>query len=187
MTISEGVATRETGKLPSWLKGVNQVVMALQRLGFVVGSMRVLAVPGRRSGIYRSNSRFAPDSRWPPLHRGWAGRCGLGAQRSCRRSRHAPSRANRGACLPGRAPGRGSCPDPARVSPTDSAGRPVLHPALRSQRRPGTVRGFGENVPGLPCRAAITRVMGEYSLRSWCQGVRVSGCQGDRTNDPDTL
>jgi hypothetical protein len=29
---------------------------------------------------------------------------------------------------------------------------------------------------------------GDYSLRSWCQGVRVSGCQGDRENDsPDTL
>ena len=53
-TISEGVGTRETGRLPSWLKGVNRVVMALQRVGFVVGTMHVLAVPGRRSGVYRS-------------------------------------------------------------------------------------------------------------------------------------
>ena len=30
------------------------MVMALQRLGFVVGTMHVLAVPGRRSGVFRS-------------------------------------------------------------------------------------------------------------------------------------
>jgi hypothetical protein len=53
-TIPQGAGTRETGRLPSWLKGVNRVVMALQRLGFVVGTMHVLAVPGRRSGVYRS-------------------------------------------------------------------------------------------------------------------------------------
>ena len=53
-TIADGAGTRETGRLPSWLKGVNRVVMALQRLGFVVGTMHVLAVPGRRSGVFRS-------------------------------------------------------------------------------------------------------------------------------------
>jgi hypothetical protein len=53
-TISERTATQGTGRLPSWLKGFNRVVMALQRLGFVVGSMHVLAVPGRRSGVFRS-------------------------------------------------------------------------------------------------------------------------------------
>jgi hypothetical protein len=53
-TISERTAARQTGKLPSWLKGLNRVVMALQRLGFVVGTMHVLAVPGRRSGVFRS-------------------------------------------------------------------------------------------------------------------------------------
>jgi hypothetical protein len=53
-TMTDGAGTRETGRPPSWLKGVNRVVMALQRLGFVVGTMHVLAVPGRRSGVYRS-------------------------------------------------------------------------------------------------------------------------------------
>jgi hypothetical protein len=53
-TMSEGVASREAGTLPSWLKGVNRVIMALQHLGFVVGTMHVLAVPGRRSGVFRS-------------------------------------------------------------------------------------------------------------------------------------
>ena len=53
-TFSEGVGTREQGRLPSWLKGFNRVIMALQRLGFVVGTMHVLAVPGRRSGVFRT-------------------------------------------------------------------------------------------------------------------------------------
>jgi len=54
MVISQGTATREAGRLPSWLKGFNRVITALQRLGFVVGSMYVLTVPGRRSGVLRS-------------------------------------------------------------------------------------------------------------------------------------
>ena len=53
-TMTDGAGTREAGRLPSWLKGVNRVVIALQRLGFVVGTMHVLAVPGRRSGVFRS-------------------------------------------------------------------------------------------------------------------------------------
>jgi hypothetical protein len=53
-TIAEGAATREVGRLPSWLKGVNRVIVALQRAGLVVGSMHVLTVPGRRSGDLHS-------------------------------------------------------------------------------------------------------------------------------------
>jgi hypothetical protein len=53
-TISEGVATRKIGRLPSWLKGFNRVIMALQRLGLVVGTMHVLSVPGRQSGVLQS-------------------------------------------------------------------------------------------------------------------------------------
>src|SRR5687768_11146844 len=52
--MSERTVMREAGKLPSWLKGFNRVIMAMQRLGFVVGTMHVLAVPGRRSGVFRS-------------------------------------------------------------------------------------------------------------------------------------
>src|SRR5215213_10216253 len=54
VAIFQETATRETGRLPSWLKGLNRVITALQRLGFVVGSMYVLTVPGRRSGVSRS-------------------------------------------------------------------------------------------------------------------------------------
>lgn len=53
-TVPERIKMRETGALPSWIKSVNRVIIMLQRLGFVVGSMHVLAVPGRRSGVLRS-------------------------------------------------------------------------------------------------------------------------------------
>src|SRR5438067_4758705 len=42
------------GKLPWWLKPFNRVVIALQRLGVAIGTMRVLSVPGRKSGTLRS-------------------------------------------------------------------------------------------------------------------------------------
>ena len=54
VAISQGTAMRETGRLPSWLKGLNQAITALQRPGFVVGSLYVLTLPGRRSGVLRS-------------------------------------------------------------------------------------------------------------------------------------
>lgn len=44
----------EPAKLPGWLKLVNPVVIALQRLGIAVGTMRVLSVPGRKSGKLRT-------------------------------------------------------------------------------------------------------------------------------------
>jgi hypothetical protein len=37
-------------KLPRWLKPMNRLIVALQRGGLVVGTMRVLSVPGRNSG-----------------------------------------------------------------------------------------------------------------------------------------
>ena len=41
---------KENAKLPGWLKPMNRVLVALQRLGLRVGPMRVLSVPGRKSG-----------------------------------------------------------------------------------------------------------------------------------------
>ena len=41
-------------RLPGWLGPANRVVMALQRLGVVIGTQRVLSVPGRHSGRLRS-------------------------------------------------------------------------------------------------------------------------------------
>ncbi len=40
----------QTGALPGWLKPMNRVVIALQRLGLVIGTMRILSVPGRKTG-----------------------------------------------------------------------------------------------------------------------------------------
>jgi hypothetical protein len=52
--VSHGVTAKQAAGIPSWLPLMNRVVMGLQRIGFVVGSMHVLAVPGRRSGVLRS-------------------------------------------------------------------------------------------------------------------------------------
>jgi deazaflavin-dependent oxidoreductase (nitroreductase family) len=41
-------------KPPSWLKPMNKVMMAVQKLGVVPGPVRVLTVPGRKSGEPRS-------------------------------------------------------------------------------------------------------------------------------------
>ena len=40
--------------LPRWLKPMNRVVIALQRRGLVIGTMRLLSVPGRKSGELRT-------------------------------------------------------------------------------------------------------------------------------------
>jgi deazaflavin-dependent oxidoreductase (nitroreductase family) len=53
-SISRSLSPRVSGGLPSWLPMLNRVIVGLQRVGFVVGSMHVLAVPGRRSGVLRS-------------------------------------------------------------------------------------------------------------------------------------
>jgi len=41
-------------KPPTWLKPMNKAVMAMQNLGIVTGPVRVLTVPGRKSGEPRS-------------------------------------------------------------------------------------------------------------------------------------
>ena len=42
------------GRLPRWLKLANPVIVALQRRGVVIGTMRLLSVPGRKSGKLRT-------------------------------------------------------------------------------------------------------------------------------------
>jgi deazaflavin-dependent oxidoreductase (nitroreductase family) len=41
-------------KPPAWLRPVNKVLVAMQKLGVVAGPVRVLTVPGRKSGEPRS-------------------------------------------------------------------------------------------------------------------------------------
>ncbi len=41
--------------LPKWLSTANQLVMALNRLGLVVGTQHILSIPGRKSGKLHSN------------------------------------------------------------------------------------------------------------------------------------
>jgi hypothetical protein len=40
--------------LPRWLRVANPVIVALQRLGLAIGTMRLLSVPGRKSGRLRT-------------------------------------------------------------------------------------------------------------------------------------
>lgn len=41
-------------KLPGWLKPMNKVMLAMQKIGITAGPVTVLTVPGRRSGQPRS-------------------------------------------------------------------------------------------------------------------------------------
>src|SRR5262245_30782566 len=45
---------KTSSALPGWLKPANRIVIALQRIGLPLGTMRVLSVPGRTSGKMRS-------------------------------------------------------------------------------------------------------------------------------------
>jgi deazaflavin-dependent oxidoreductase (nitroreductase family) len=47
-------AVSEGGRLPRWLRVANPVIVALQRRGLVIGTMRLLSVPGRKSGRLRT-------------------------------------------------------------------------------------------------------------------------------------
>ena len=60
-SIVEGIAVdaneskvESGGTLPRWLPTANRVVRALSRLGLRLGTIHVLTVPGRRSGVPRS-------------------------------------------------------------------------------------------------------------------------------------
>ena len=44
----------EMARLPRWLKLANPLIVALQRRGVVIGTMRLLSVPGRKSGKLRT-------------------------------------------------------------------------------------------------------------------------------------
>ena len=44
----------DKSKLPRWLKPVNCVIMALNRLGLTLGTQHIISIPGRKSGKLRS-------------------------------------------------------------------------------------------------------------------------------------
>jgi hypothetical protein len=50
----EETAMSNDPKLPRWLKLINPLVIALQRRGLALGTMRVLSVPGRTTGRLRT-------------------------------------------------------------------------------------------------------------------------------------
>jgi deazaflavin-dependent oxidoreductase (nitroreductase family) len=54
-----------TGTLPGWLRPMNRVMRAVQRLGLPVGPVQILVVPGRTSGAPRETpvTPFEVDGR----------------------------------------------------------------------------------------------------------------------------
>ncbi len=44
----------DKAKLPRWLKPANRMIVALQRVGLAIGTMRLISVPGRKSGKLRT-------------------------------------------------------------------------------------------------------------------------------------
>jgi F420H(2)-dependent quinone reductase len=50
----EATEMPKEGKLPGWLKPVNRMVMALNRMGLAVGTQHILSIPGRKTGKLRS-------------------------------------------------------------------------------------------------------------------------------------
>jgi hypothetical protein len=44
----------ESASLPRWLGPANRLIIALQHRGLVIGTMRLLSVPGRKSGKMRT-------------------------------------------------------------------------------------------------------------------------------------
>jgi deazaflavin-dependent oxidoreductase (nitroreductase family) len=48
------MATSATRALPGWIRPANRVVRAMSRLGLPLGTIRILTVPGRRTGVPRS-------------------------------------------------------------------------------------------------------------------------------------
>jgi len=47
-------STLDSIRLPRWLGTTNRIIVALQRRGFVIGTMRLLSVAGRKSGELRT-------------------------------------------------------------------------------------------------------------------------------------
>ena len=79
---------------PRYLKPMNKLMIAVQKLGIPTGPAMVLTVPGRKSGKPRSTpmTPFRYDER--PLRGRRLSRRGLGRQRPGRRHRHPQSGAD---------------------------------------------------------------------------------------------
>ncbi len=56
---------KQTGQMPRWLKPLNRLVVVGQRRGVVIGTMRLLSVPGRISGAMQTTpvSPFVVEGR----------------------------------------------------------------------------------------------------------------------------
>ncbi len=103
---------------PRYLKPMNKVMMAVQKLGVPTGPAMVLTVPGRKSGKPRSTpmTPFQVDGDLYVV--AGLSRCGLGRQRPGGRHRHAQQRPPV-AAGPDRGTDCGTGPPDTRVYPVE--------------------------------------------------------------------
>ena len=138
---------------PRYLKPMNKVMMAVQKLGIPTGPAMVLTVPGRKSGQPRSTPMTPFEFRRRSLRGGRLSRRGLGRQRPGRRHRHARrgrrSRRVRIVELTADASAPGAAGFPGR-----SSGRRRLRETLGNGRRRHRrrIRGTGGPHRRLPIR-----------------------------------
>src|SRR4051812_6071853 len=52
--MTESIFMTDKPTLPDWLRIANPIIVFLQRIGVSIGTMRVLSVPGRKSGQLRT-------------------------------------------------------------------------------------------------------------------------------------
>ena len=140
----------ERARLPRWLNLANPVIVALQRRGVVIGTMRLLSVPGRKSGKLRTTpvsplkvtgERYIiaglEEADWVKNARV----AGVGDPGARPRAR---ARKPCGVDAPG-AP-----PRLARVPEQGAAWCPVFSATLRYLRHPRRVRSAGTPMSGVP-------------------------------------
>ena len=145
---------------PRYLKPMNKVMMAVQKLGIPTGPAMVLTVPGRKSGQPRSTPMTPFEFRGRPLRGGRLSRRRLGGERPGRGHRHAEPGPTVAASQDRRTDRRRSAPGAAGVS-ARSAGRCGVREALgNGARRNGRrIRGAGGPARRFPIRAYVSRAM----------------------------
>ena len=141
-------------KLPWWLKSVNRVVIALNRLGLAVGTQRMLSIPSRKTGKLRSTpvslltvngQRYIVTG----LETDWVKNARVAGWRVLNRGRKQERVALAELSIQERPP------HPTRIPAPSATRRPVLRALARLTERSRGVREGSTTVPGVPCRECI--------------------------------
>src|SRR5215203_1353531 len=133
----------ERVRLPRWLGLANPVIVALQRRGVVIGTMRLLSVPGRKSGKLRTT----PVS---PLTVEGERYIIAGLEEADWVVGDPGARPRSRACKPRRIAAPGARPRLAGVPAQGASWGPVFSATLRYLRRSRRVRSAGIPMSGVP-------------------------------------